>query len=145
MFKVWMMDVLPQVINNVISVFNIFNIISPSLLCMLWSSIQSQLQSLLFKAQVANVSLVYLDYAVVLLEEMLLFSFSSRLQTFHEQALSPANDYTYNRLEIKQSKKIICISKVISSIQNINLILLSRTNLLHHWLELLLYGLDIYD
>lgn len=48
--------------------------------------------SLLFEAQVANVSLIDPDDAVVLLEESLLLSFSTRLQALHEQAMSPGND-----------------------------------------------------
>lgn len=51
------------------------------------------ISSLLFEAQVANVSLINLEDAVVFLEEMLVFSFSSRLQAFHQQALSPANEH----------------------------------------------------
>lgn len=50
--------------------------------------------SLLFEAQVANVSLIDPDDAVVLLEESLLLGFSARLQALHEQAVSPGNDQT---------------------------------------------------
>lgn len=49
--------------------------------------------SLLFKAQVANVSLINPDYAVIFLEETLMLSFSSRFQPLHQQALSPANEH----------------------------------------------------
>lgn len=45
--------------------------------------------SLLFKAQVANVSLVDSDDAVVFLEEPLLLGFTAWLQALDEQALSP--------------------------------------------------------
>lgn len=41
------------------------------------------MESLLFKAQVANVSLINSDDAVVLLEETLLLCFASGLQTLH--------------------------------------------------------------
>lgn len=49
-------------------------------------------RSLLFEAQVAYVSLIDPNDAVVLLEESLLLSFSTRLQALHEQAMSPGND-----------------------------------------------------
>lgn len=49
--------------------------------------------SLLFKAQVANVSLIDSDDAVVLLEESLLLCFTTRLQALHEQALSSGSDH----------------------------------------------------
>lgn len=41
------------------------------------------MESLLFKAQVANVSLINSDDAVVLLEETLLLCFAAGLQTLH--------------------------------------------------------------
>lgn len=41
------------------------------------------MESLLFKAQVANVSLINSDDAVVLPEETLLLCFASGLQTLH--------------------------------------------------------------
>lgn len=48
--------------------------------------------NLLLKAQVANVSLVDLDDAVVLLEETFGFGLASLLQAFNQQTLSPAGD-----------------------------------------------------
>lgn len=48
--------------------------------------------SLLLEAQVANISLIDPDDAVVLLEESLLLGFSARLQALHEQAMSPGID-----------------------------------------------------
>lgn len=47
-------------------------------------------ESLLFEAQVADVSLIDPDDAVVLLEEALLLGFAAGFQTLHEQALCPA-------------------------------------------------------
>ncbi|TNN75163.1 hypothetical protein EYF80_014573 [Liparis tanakae] len=55
---------------------------------------EGQLQSLLFEAQVANVSLIDFDNTVVLLEETLLLGFPPALQTLHQQALRPDNDNT---------------------------------------------------
>lgn len=57
--------------------------------------------SLLFKAQVADVSLIDSDDAVIFLEEPLQLGFAARLQALHEQALSPGNDQMKVRSQTK--------------------------------------------
>lgn len=58
------------------------------------------LWSLLFEAQLANVSLIDSDDAVVLLEETLLLRLASALQTLHQQALGPGK-WSHNSSQIK--------------------------------------------